>query len=139
MFDFYYISISTYFYMIYKVRWNEKRLDPAVLGLLGADLQEYNARAIRNLIERHLLVHATEVGKCLLKESVRTEMKGWIWGSTINLLDDIKVEKVDNDHSFTVTIGETVCISGTMTIPDTTASSKSTAKSKKKSTTNGEL
>jgi len=103
---------SVEFKWLGRVRWNEKRLDPAILTLLGADLKEYNARSIRNLIERHLLVHATEVAKCLLKESVRTELKGWVWGTTFHLLDDIKVEKVDHAHSFTVTIGEEVCISG---------------------------
>jgi hypothetical protein len=94
-----------------RVRWNEKRLDPVVLQLLGDDLREYNARAIRNLIERHLLVHATSVGKCLVAHAVRTEHKGWLWGSTLNLLDDVKVEDVDHSHFFTVNIGDAPCIS----------------------------
>lgn len=72
-------------------------------------------------------MHATEVGKCLLKESVRTEMAGWVWGSTVNLLDDIKVEKVDNDHSFTVTIGDSICISGS-TVPKAKTSKKKAKK-----------
>ena len=40
-------------------------------------------RAIRNLIERHLLVHATTLAQCLEQHAIRTEHKGWIWGSTV--------------------------------------------------------
>jgi len=40
-------------------------------------------RAIRNLIERHLLVHATTLAQCLEQHSIRTEHKGWFYGSTV--------------------------------------------------------
>mmetsp|Transcript_2538 Transcript_2538/g.5200 ORF Transcript_2538/g.5200 Transcript_2538/m.5200 type:complete len:275 (-) Transcript_2538:47-871(-) len=104
-------NATTDFRWLGRVRWNEKRLDPVVLQLLGDDLREYNARAIRNLIERHLLVHAAEVGRCLVALSVRSEHRGWLWGSTVNLLEDVKVDDVDHSHFFTVNIGDIPCIS----------------------------
>jgi hypothetical protein len=93
-----------------RVRWNEKRLDPTVLGLLGQDLRDYNARAIRNLVERHLLVHATAVARCLVAHSVATAHAGWLWGRTVHLLDDVKVGDVDSAGSFTVAVGDASCV-----------------------------
>ena len=93
-----------------KVRWNEKRLDPAILALLGEDIQNYNARAIRNLVERTLLVHATDISRCLLRDSTRLSKKGWFYGSTIFLVDDINIDDVDSGQHFTVKIADSVCI-----------------------------
>jgi len=93
-----------------RVRWNEKRLDPAILALLGEDIEAYNARAVRNLVERTLLVHATDIAQCLLRESMSTAKKGWFYGWTIHLLNDIIVDDVDHGHRFTVMVGDSVCI-----------------------------
>ena len=87
-----------------KIRWNEKRLDRLVLELLESDLTEYNARAIHNLVERDLLARANEIAKCLVEQSRYTHEKGWLWDG-INLLEDVKVEDVDDSHYFTVIIG----------------------------------
>ena len=87
-----------------KIRWNEKRLDRLVLELLSGDLTEYNARAIHNLVERDLLARANEIAKCLVEQSRYTHEKGWLWDG-IHLLEDVKVEDVDDSHYFTVMIG----------------------------------
>ena len=93
-----------------KVRWNEKRLDPAILGLLGEDIEAYNARAVRNLVERTLLVHATDIAVCLLRHSMSTSKRGWFYGYTVHLLNDIIVDDVDDGHEFTVKVGDVACI-----------------------------
>jgi hypothetical protein len=56
-----------------------------------------SASAIRNLIERHLLVHATTVGACLERHAVRTNHKGWLWGSTVRELPQKR--PVAREHS----------------------------------------
>mmetsp|Transcript_2537 Transcript_2537/g.5196 ORF Transcript_2537/g.5196 Transcript_2537/m.5196 type:complete len:202 (-) Transcript_2537:47-652(-) len=40
-----------------------------------------------------------------------SEHRGWLWGSTVNLLEDVKVDDVDHSHFFTVNIGDIPCIS----------------------------
>jgi len=100
---------SVEFAWLGRVRWNEKRLDPKVLGLLKDDLNEYNARAIRNLMERHLLAYASTIGKCLVAHSARSVHKGWFWGETVNLLDDVKVDDLKPDHAFRISVGGVDC------------------------------
>lgn len=100
---------TTEFTWLGKVRWNAKRLDQAVLDLLGDDVREYNARAIRNLIDRHLLVHSTDIAQCLVSQSKFTLQRGWFWDG-VKLLDDIKVEAIDRSRTFLVTVGSDPCL-----------------------------
>jgi len=99
-----------------EVRWNEKRLNPHMLEHLREELSEYNARAVRNLIERHLLVHSTDIARCLLSRSVSTWRAGWLWGGHLSLLDDINILDVDVALAFSVSIDRSRCIAKGMVI-----------------------
>ena len=63
--------------------------DPQPLG-------EYHARAVRNFVERHLLLRAQECAQCLVSRGRRVRETGWIWDE-VALLDDLVISEVRHD------------------------------------------